>query len=101
MAMLLRCSSIDELERSVLAIGTVAIEYDPIVPLSIRGSQHPIFLLHPGAGEFLCWMRLLPSLPDRPVYALRAKGLHKGEGTFDNLEQLLRYSCPRVSHTLL
>lgn len=94
MAMLLRCSSIDELERSLLSIGTVQKEYNPIVPLSIRGSQHPIFLLHPGAGEFLCWMKLLPSLPDRPVYAFRAKGLHEGEGTFENFEQLLRYRCP-------
>ena len=91
MAMLLRCISVDELERSLLAIGTVAFEYDPIVTLAARGSRLPIFLLHPGAGEFLCWMKLLPFLPDRPVYALRAKGLHQGEETFSSFEELLEY----------
>ena len=94
MSILLRSTSIDELEHSLLNIGTFTIEYDPIVTLAVRGSKPPIFLFHPGSGEFLCWMRFLPSLPDRPVYALRAKGLHKGEETFSSFEELLRWDSP-------
>ncbi|MCJ1245911.1 hypothetical protein MMC30_003115 [Trapelia coarctata] len=89
MSMLLRCVSVAELESALLSIGTALMEYDPIVPLSLRGSKQPLFLFHPGSGEFLCWMRLLPYLHDRPVYALRAKGLYKGEDTFKSLEELL------------
>ena len=89
MSILLRCVSVAELESALLSIGTALMEYDPIVPLSLRGSKQPLFLLHPGSGEFLCWMRLLPYLHDRPVYALRAKGLYKGEDTFKSLEELL------------
>lgn len=89
MPLLIRCHSISDLEHELTLIGTVSNEYDPIVPLSTQGSKQPLFLLHPGAGEFLCWMGLIPYLPDRPIYALRAKGLHPGEGTFSGLEDLL------------
>ncbi len=86
---LLQSSSIHELEESLLSLGTVSRAYDPIVPLSVRGSQTPLFLIHGGDGEFLSFVLLKQGLPDRPVYALRAKGLHEGDGTFENLDDLL------------
>lgn len=91
MPLLIRCHSLAELEHELTLIGTLPQSYDPIVPLASEGSKQPIFLLHPGAGEFLCWIGLLKYLPDRPIYALRAKGLHPGEGTFDGLQDML--SC--------
>lgn len=95
MGMLLRSASIAELETSLLSIGTAPLKYDPIVPLSRHGSKHPLFLLHPGSGEFLCWIGLLPFLPDRPIYALRAKGVYEGEGSFADFEDMLRYAQHR------
>lgn len=89
MPMLIRCHSVAELEHELTLIGTLPQQYEPIVPLVAQGSKHPLFLLHPGAGEFLCWVGMLKYLPDRPIYALRAKGLHPGEGTFDGLQDLL------------
>lgn len=90
MPLLLRCHSIADLERELTLIGTLPQNYDPIVPLATAGSKQPLFLLHPGAGEFLCWIGLIKYLPDRPLYALRAKGLHPGEGTFDGIDDLLQ-----------
>ncbi|KAF2165794.1 hypothetical protein M409DRAFT_24081 [Zasmidium cellare ATCC 36951] len=89
MPLLLRCHSLADLEYELTLLGTVSQQYDPIVPLATEGSKQPLFLLHPGAGEFLCWIGLLKYLPDRPIYALRARGLHPGEGTFDGLQDLL------------
>ncbi|QIX01319.1 hypothetical protein AMS68_006836 [Peltaster fructicola] len=89
MALLLRCHSVADLEHELTLIGTLPQNYDPIVPLATQGSKQPLFLLHPGAGEFLCWVGLVKYLPDRPLYALRAKGLHAGEGTFDGIDDLL------------
>jgi thioesterase domain-containing protein len=89
MPLLLRCHSVAELEHELTLLGTVPQQYEPIVPLATGGTQHPLFLLHPGAGEFLCWVGLVKYLPNRPLYALRAKGLHPGEGTFDGLQDLL------------
>lgn len=90
MPMLLGCRSVRELEHGLLRIGTTEVEYDPIVPLSDRGSKTPLFLCPPGGGEFLIWLSLLKYLPDRPVYALRAKGLQKNQDTFEDLDELLR-----------
>lgn len=89
MPLLLRCHSIADLEKELTMLGTVSQVYDPIVPLSQEGSKQTLFFLHPGSGEFLCWVNLLKFFPDRPVYALRAKGLHPGEGTFGSLEEVL------------
>lgn len=89
MGMLVRCSSIHELEQTLLSLGTVHWEYDPIVPLSVRGSKLPLFLIHAGNGEILNLMPIQKSLADRPVYALRAKGLHDGEAAFESVEALL------------
>lgn len=99
MPLLIRCHSIAELEHELTLIGTVSGEYDPIVPLATEGSKQPLFLLHPGAGEFLCWMGMLKYLPDRPIYALRAKGLHPGEGTFDGLPDLLQCYYTAIRRT--
>jgi thioesterase domain-containing protein len=89
MPLLLRCHSLADLEHELTLLGTVSQQYEPIVPLVTTGTQQSLFLLHPGAGEFLCWIGLLKYLPDRPIYALRAKGLHPGEGTFEGLQDLL------------
>lgn len=89
MPLLLRCHSLADLDHELTLLGTVSQQYEPIVPLATGGTKQPLFLLHPGAGEFLCWIGLLQYLPDRPLYALRAKGLHPGEGTFDGLQDLL------------
>ena len=89
MSLLLRCHSITELEHELTLLGTVPHSYDPIVPLSTQGRKRTLFLLHPGSGEFLCWIGLLKYLPERPVYALRARGLHSHEGTFNGLQDLL------------
>jgi len=89
MALLMGSHSVRALEEALYSIGTTPSHYDPIVPLRTTGSKPPIFLFHPGAGEFLVWVPFLEYLPDRPIYALRAKGLNKGEGVFKSLEEVL------------
>lgn len=42
---------------------------------------------------------MLKYLPDRPIYALRAKGLHPGEGTFDGLSDLLQCYYSAICRT--
>lgn len=88
-AKLLTCSSIHEVEQTLLSLGTLFWEYDPIVPLSVRGSKHPLFLIHTGAGEILTFIPLTSYLADRPVYALRAKGLREGEEASESLEAMI------------
>lgn len=88
MPLLIRSANVQELEASLLGIGTVPTTYEPIVPLA-NGSKAPLILCPPGGGEFLTWLAVLKHLPDRPIYALRVRGLHKNETLFESLEDMV------------
>ena len=67
------------------------LKYDPIVCMNSSGSKPPLFLVHPGAGEVLIFVGLTKHLADdRPVYAIRARGLDNGDPTFDTLEEMVK-----------
>ncbi len=98
MALLLNASTVGELGRVLTkelqdpryALTNLADEdYDPIVTLRGSGSNTPIFLVHPGGGEFLIWLSMLQHLPDRPMYAFRIRGLHSSESLFASFDDML------------
>jgi hypothetical protein len=88
MPLLIKSSNVQDLETALLGIGTVVATYEPVVPLA-QGSKTPLFLCPPGGGEFLTWLAILKYLPDRPVYALRVRGLQKNEELFESLEEMV------------
>lgn len=98
MALLLNASTVGELSRvltkelekphySLVDMGNK--DYDPIVTLRGSGSKNPIFLVHPGGGEFLIWLSMLQHLPDRPMYAFRIRGFHSWESVFASFNDML------------
>jgi acyl-CoA synthetase (AMP-forming)/AMP-acid ligase II/thioesterase domain-containing protein len=99
MPILTSSSSISELSNELTLLGTASVEYDPIVPLVKKGSKPSIFLLPPGAGEFLCWFNLMEYLPDRPIYAVRARGLHAADATFESMEEMLSIYYAAIRRT--
>lgn len=66
-----------------------SIEYDPIVTLQPNGDKTPLFLVHPGIGEMLVFLGLVQYFPDRPIYAMRARGLNEGEEVFTSQEEVV------------
>lgn len=62
-------------------------DYDPVVLLQPNGEKTPIWLFHPGVGEVLVFLGLAKFLPDRPVYALRARGFEMGESHFVDINE--------------
>lgn len=88
MSLILQPRTIEGLEAAVLEQADKVGIYQPIATLQ-TGSKTPLFLLPPGGGEFMIWLPLLKHLPDRPVYALRAKGLERAEGVFGDMEDML------------
>ncbi|PMD43075.1 putative non-ribosomal peptide synthase-like protein [Hyaloscypha variabilis F] len=62
--------------------------YEPVVVLQASGDKTPLFLLHPGTGEVLIFMNLARHFPDRPIYALRARGFDN-EPFFTSLSELV------------
>ena len=87
------------LDRSkVLACALGAI-YNPVVPMSTKGTRTPLWLVHPGVGEVLVFLNLAKFITDRPVYALRAKGFEKGEDFFDNIPEIVETYCKHMRQT--
>ena len=62
-------------------------KYDPVVCFRSSGSKAPLWLVHPGVGEVLVFVGLAQHLAadDRPVYALRARGLELGQTRFSSI----------------
>ncbi|CAF9922048.1 MAG: hypothetical protein GOMPHAMPRED_002476 [Gomphillus americanus] len=79
-------SAIDLLKNSE---GDLERDYDPVVVLQPQGTKTPLWLIHPGIGEMLVFLGLVQYFPDRPIYAMRARGLNKGEETFTGLQEIL------------
>jgi thioesterase domain-containing protein len=63
---------IDDPER-LADVGTGA--FDTLLPLRPGGHRSPLFCVHPSVGISWCYAGLLQHLPDRPVFALQARGL--------------------------
>jgi amino acid adenylation domain-containing protein len=70
---------------------------DVLMPIREQGEQPPIFCMHPAGGMSWCYMPMAGFVPrDIPLYALQARGLHRGEAfatsltamALDYIEQL-------------
>jgi hypothetical protein len=66
------------------------VVYSPLVCFSPIGSKPPLFLVHPGFGEVLDFIKPSQVLADdRPVYALRARGFDAGQVSFSSFEEMV------------
>ncbi|KAI0023865.1 acetyl-CoA synthetase-like protein [Xylariomycetidae sp. FL0641] len=72
-----------------LSHGATDTDYDPVVTLLPKGSKSPLWLVHPGIGEVLVFVGLSQHMraDDRPVYALRARGLENGQSSFTSVAE--------------
>ncbi len=61
-----------------------------LLPLRDRGSAAPLFCVHPAAGVGWVYAGLLPHLPDRPVYALQARGLSQPDARPTSLDEMAK-----------
>ncbi|KAI2468974.1 acetyl-CoA synthetase-like protein [Annulohypoxylon bovei var. microspora] len=68
---------------------TIDTDYDPVVTLLPKGGKSPLWLVHPGIGEVLVFVGLSQHMraDDRPVYALRARGLEPGQRNFASVAE--------------
>lgn len=72
-----------------LQVSQYDVTYNPVVTLQPNGSRTPLWLVHPGIGEMLVFLGLVQYFPDRPIYAMRARGLNPGEEVYPNLEEVI------------
>ncbi|KAI8970542.1 acetyl-CoA synthetase-like protein [Trametes punicea] len=74
--------------------------YNPLVCLKSHGSKPPVFFVHPGVGEVLVFMGLAKALDgDRPLYAIRARGLEEGEDVFASFDEMVSTYVAAIERT--
>ncbi|KAF7346987.1 Acetyl-CoA synthetase-like protein [Mycena venus] len=84
------CAYLSELSAAG-SEGSSGHAYQPLVCLESEGSKPPVFLVHPGVGEILVFLNMAHQLQDdRPIYAIRAKGLDYGELPFESLDDTVQ-----------
>lgn len=87
------------LDRSKVLACALGAVYNPVVPMSTKGTRTPLWLVHPGVGEVLVFLNLAKFITDRHVYTLRAKGFEKGEDFFDNIPEIVETYCKNMRQT--
>ena len=78
--------SIHSLTMALKRSGTIS--YEPAVILQTRGTAPPLWLIHPGVGEILIFLRLADYITDRPVYAFRSRGFD-GEDFYGSMDEVV------------
>ncbi|KAI1281801.1 acetyl-CoA synthetase-like protein [Xylaria sp. FL0933] len=79
----------EQSQSKALSSNTPVHAYDPVVVFRATGSKTPLWLIHPGIGEVLIFVRLAQCLAtdDRPVFALRAAGFEPGQQRFESITE--------------
>ena len=71
-------------------------DYNPVVTLQSSGEKVPLWLIHPGIGEILVFLGLVPFFPDRPLHTLRARGFNPAEPEFVDLADVVTTYCQAI-----
>ncbi len=60
-----------------------------LVPLQPQGTKRPLFCIHPGGGNVVCYAPLSRELGnDQPLYGIRAPGVEAGEKPLKTVEEM-------------
>ncbi len=74
------------------AILTTDVEpgsWSPMVPIQRAGNRTPLFCIHPGGGNVLCYLRLSQYLgSDQPFYALQAPGVDGNREPLNTIQEM-------------
>ncbi len=73
----------------LLREGKTASEWSPLVSLQPLGWRRPLFCIHPGGGNVLCYLELSRALgEDQPLYGIQAPGVDGVREPLTRVEQM-------------
>lgn len=65
--------------------------WSPVVPIQVHGVRPPLFCVHPGGGNVLCYLRLSNLLgTDQPFYGLQAPGVDGIRQPLHSVDEMAR-----------
>ncbi|WP_460625084.1 amino acid adenylation domain-containing protein [Kitasatospora kifunensis] len=85
---LFEAPTVAQLAQRLATGAEVGDKFAELMPLRRDGQLPPLFCVHAGYGVALGYSRLLPYLPDRPLYALQARSLTQQEHLPETVEQM-------------
>ncbi|MCV3211986.1 amino acid adenylation domain-containing protein [Plectonema radiosum NIES-515] len=78
-----------EQQAILLRQQTENVPWSPLVTIQPRGSQRPLFLIHPAGGSIFGYLNLTQNLGYyRPVYGLEASGSDRGQEPHSHIEEM-------------
>jgi thioesterase domain-containing protein/acyl carrier protein len=65
--------------------------WSPLVPIQSEGDRPPLYCVHPGGGNVLCYVELARALgPSQPLFGLQAPGVDEGRSPLISVEAMAR-----------
>src|SRR5262245_11413716 len=96
LATLLQDATIAYLARLVPA-PLAASAWRSLVPIRTAGNRPPLFLVHAGFGDVLCFAGVVKALgPEQPCYGLQARGLDGSAPPFTRVEDIAHYYIEEI-----
>jgi amino acid adenylation domain-containing protein len=88
LATLFKHATIDAI-ASLLRQQNTSIPFSPLVPIRHKGSQSPLFCIHPIGGNVLCYLGLAQSLnQERPLYGLQSPNFNPDLSSLISVEEM-------------
>jgi thioesterase domain-containing protein len=76
-------------ELGLLLDSNERVAYSPLMPIRKTGKMAPFFCIHPAGGNGSVYTNLAQTLgPERPVWALQARGLGEDEKPHDTISEM-------------
>ncbi|MCM0593872.1 MAG: amino acid adenylation domain-containing protein [Gloeotrichia echinulata DEX184] len=91
LATLFQSPTIEQLAH-LLNSSTNSLLRSALVPIKSNGNQPPLFCIHPGGGNVLCYQHLASYLSsEQPFYGLQSVGLNPQNEPHTSIEQMATY----------
>ena len=96
LATLFHAPTIEGLAEILRQEGWVS-SWSSLVPIKPSGIKPPLYFVHPGGGNVLCYRALARLLgPDQPVYGLQAQGLDGKQSPHVTLEEMAAHYIEEI-----
>lgn len=73
---------------------------NPIIPLQAKGSQTPLFLIHPIGGSIFWYTKLATLMGDsRPIYGIQDPGIELKKPIFTSIKTMAKFYAQAITET--
>ncbi|MET7456743.1 amino acid adenylation domain-containing protein [Streptomyces sp. NPDC005574] len=80
-----------------MSFSSVRNAFDVVLPIRTRGTEPPLFCIHPGGGVSWCYLPLARQVPQEiPLYGIQARGLDGGGEVAGSAREMATYYLEQI-----